>query len=867
MPPGKDTARGGKGTIGQLSVVLTAQTSALKQGLGEANNSLRGFNKTALRVGREAGRGLRTGLVLATGAATAATAAITALTVAGRNNIRELRRIQDTTKLSARGIRTLQIASREVGVELKDSTDAIREMQIRLGELQTLSSGPAKDALNELGVSIDDLSNQSTINQFDTLINKLRQVENINARQFLGEELFGGDFERIDAFIKSRRDTLEKAAEQARKDERQGDLISNVDLATNRLVESELKGLRGDIGDFAAAFTAGFDPSFVTILEDIRSILTDINARDAGQFTGLFAKALFDTPRATNEALEEFFQKTFDDLNEIGQDTFEGIKSTGVKTGKLLLGIGQKAENVIANSVSFADNRGLKRTRELQGEIFALRKRETFLQNRVDNPFTIGPFQLKSSEQELRDTRRQIASLKKEKDDNLIESGLAIRADLNIKKFARSIFDRDRDPFGTETLEKALETGDSDFLSPSIETIQQIRREAKLAENDIKTFLKTLDVRLRVGEDFGSELIGLKVLNQQNKLIERFRGRPSTALTAFQRGGSFLNKSFGPGLKVKSLRIRDALDETEDILNVKRGKDVRSPFAKRAARARVASRARTAGGILDNTRFFAKQRFGLDARLPNGVRTNKQLFKTLGKGRGILSRTLGPGVLFEIATTSNTRTPQQLQNEDFQRRLARRNGGLIGGILDSASELIFDGDDIAKSVREFNDATSRAVLEQRAEKNAKINEEQTIGKFVSDLKTFGVSRGRPLITAIEPASAQKFIRDLRTSGVPRQFLNAPTFRSGSTVRSRLNDEEKSRVERELARERQKRRDEAQRKREEEREKRQRELQEKQLKELERLKQINEEMNRKLQAVDGIFPLIQVLRESSLRGGF
>ena len=70
-------------------------------------------------------------------------------------------------------------------------------MQLRLVEARTLGTGPATDALDLLGVSLEELEGKTPIETFEFLRQKLSEVEDSSERLFLADELLGGSSERL----------------------------------------------------------------------------------------------------------------------------------------------------------------------------------------------------------------------------------------------------------------------------------------------------------------------------------------------------------------------------------------------------------------------------------------------------------------------------------------------------------------------------------------------------------------------------------------------------------------------------------------------------------------------------------------------
>ena len=88
-------------------------------------------------------------------------------------------------------------------------------MQLRLAEAAALTSGPAVDALNLLGLSLEDLEGLDAPGQFDLLRNSISEVEDPAQRLFLAEELLGGSSERLQGLLSLSSDELARLRQEA----------------------------------------------------------------------------------------------------------------------------------------------------------------------------------------------------------------------------------------------------------------------------------------------------------------------------------------------------------------------------------------------------------------------------------------------------------------------------------------------------------------------------------------------------------------------------------------------------------------------------------------------------------------------------
>ena len=109
--------------------------------------------------------------------------------------------LSNTSKFGVENLQALGLIAKKSGGDIEDIADASREMQLRLAEAATLGSGPAVDALNLLGVSLEDIQKLKPEKQFELIRDKLSEIEDPAERAFLAEELLGSSTERLTELI------------------------------------------------------------------------------------------------------------------------------------------------------------------------------------------------------------------------------------------------------------------------------------------------------------------------------------------------------------------------------------------------------------------------------------------------------------------------------------------------------------------------------------------------------------------------------------------------------------------------------------------------------------------------------------------
>jgi hypothetical protein len=264
-------------SLGKLNIVLGAVTKGLVKGLGDADRRVGSFGKSMVNLGAVAAK--VTAAVVAAGAAI-----VTALV---KNSLAAI----DTQSKLARqlggtvaGLQSLEHHAKLSGVSKEMLAQAAQRLNQRLGEVERKGAGPAKDALDRLGISARELSAMDVDERFATLADRMkaagfssqqmadtlrqlgiRQGEIINLLESGGDAIRNSRNE-IEAFGVAVSDVDARQIEQA------NDAMTRIGLI-----------MRG-IGNQLAVQLA-------PIIEGVATALTDA-AREAGGFKDAIADAV-----------------------------------------------------------------------------------------------------------------------------------------------------------------------------------------------------------------------------------------------------------------------------------------------------------------------------------------------------------------------------------------------------------------------------------------------------------------------------------------------------------------------------------------------------------------------------------------------
>ena len=249
-------------TIATLSVALAAKTDKLRKGLGKSQAMLKRFGGVASKLAK-------VGLAAVAAAALAAAAAIAKLTAAGLKNINTMRKMASKLGISVDEMRALKQLAKNTGVEIDAVEGAIEELNIRVGEALVSNTGAAADAFKELGINVDRLAEKDPAQQFAEIGDALQQVDG-QRRDFLADEIFGGDASEIRRVLEAGSEGLRLAAGEAKK---LGGNLSEIDTENVRKVQQQAKKIVGRLQTIGNQLAAELSPLILKVFEFVNKFL------------------------------------------------------------------------------------------------------------------------------------------------------------------------------------------------------------------------------------------------------------------------------------------------------------------------------------------------------------------------------------------------------------------------------------------------------------------------------------------------------------------------------------------------------------------------------------------------------------------
>ncbi len=166
-------------------------------------------------------------------------------------------------------------AASQFGIQNDAMIDGLKELSLRADEYAVTGAGGAAESFQRLGLSrreIDDLSG-NTEALFETVLEQLRQVENVAARQRLVDELFGGTGgEQMAEFVSATADAMRRLHADA---DALNITLSEQDAETAReymlawrAAQGAMVGLRDTMGRELAPVMTGLLREFTSWVRD-----------------------------------------------------------------------------------------------------------------------------------------------------------------------------------------------------------------------------------------------------------------------------------------------------------------------------------------------------------------------------------------------------------------------------------------------------------------------------------------------------------------------------------------------------------------------------------------------------------------------
>jgi hypothetical protein len=106
-------------------------------------------------------------------------------------------RYSRSTGIATKDLLGLNLAMKSLGVDVEEGNEGLKTFAENIGDAIINQAGPAQEALNALGISIESLKGKGTEEQFLLFAAALNKIDDASQRTFLSIQAGGEDFDRM----------------------------------------------------------------------------------------------------------------------------------------------------------------------------------------------------------------------------------------------------------------------------------------------------------------------------------------------------------------------------------------------------------------------------------------------------------------------------------------------------------------------------------------------------------------------------------------------------------------------------------------------------------------------------------------------
>lgn len=159
------------------------------------------------------------------------------------DKVNELSMAANDISMPTGELQALRLQAQAAGAEGEDMDAALKEMNLRWGEMKTIGSGSMNDYFIDTGngKAYKDLKNaKNAMEAYQVLVREIAAEKDVAKQNFMADEFFGGDSEKMLSVLKAGTDGLSKAKQQL---EETGGPISDESVASAAAYTAVLKKL------------------------------------------------------------------------------------------------------------------------------------------------------------------------------------------------------------------------------------------------------------------------------------------------------------------------------------------------------------------------------------------------------------------------------------------------------------------------------------------------------------------------------------------------------------------------------------------------------------------------------------------------
>lgn len=467
-----------------------------RAGVQSVNRSLDELNKSAARAGA-ALAGLGVGLLAGVGASAAQVV----------NLGDKLRDLSFATGNSVEQLSFLDFAAKQSGTSIETIATASQRLAKNLTEVSRGGGKAAAVALQELGLSAEELARLDLVSQIETIGQALQKIENPSQRAAAGAALFGKQFKELAPLVLDTSNSFGELAarfvelggtltrEQADAFDALNDSIGELQLSVRQAGEALATVLSPSLSGIATAvadFVNNIGPALTSRFFDIKAVLLD--ASRAVQKSKLDFVEFFNVFGLGDESIEATKQRIAEITREIElvRDAQQGVIDDRIKQREQeRAAIGQALQGGELDTTNTADIKA----REKAAKDLARAEQERFRVYNAAVDETLRQIEEEARQWEELDRRRQA----------VIEANLTpLEKQLAKLKEIKDLVGDTGDTYGRAAIDAFNE------LNPEIDLADEKAKKLKQTFADLgATFTSAFEDAILNGERFSDVLGGL----------------------------------------------------------------------------------------------------------------------------------------------------------------------------------------------------------------------------------------------------------------------------------------------------------------------------------------------------------------------
>jgi hypothetical protein len=184
------------------------------------------------------------------------------------DQVGELADLGKVLDLSAQSLLNLQRSAQLAGIDAGELNQALFRLRGNIGDALVKGTGPAKEALDRLGVSIREISTLPADQQIAKITEALRQVQNPAERSALAIDLLGKQGPRL-------LEVADNAARLAAEAEKMGIALSDIEVRNLELAGDAMDELSFIAKDTLTKALAQLAPYVIALVENLKEAITE----------------------------------------------------------------------------------------------------------------------------------------------------------------------------------------------------------------------------------------------------------------------------------------------------------------------------------------------------------------------------------------------------------------------------------------------------------------------------------------------------------------------------------------------------------------------------------------------------------------